>query len=258
MRKVVSRRALYVSVLLHDIAKGRGGDHSVLGADVARHLCPRLGLTPAETETVAWLVEYHLLMSSTAFRRDLADFKTILDFAEIVQSPERLRLLLVLTVVDIRAVGPAVWNGWKRQLLSDLYEAAEGVLRLGHKQTGRSVRIEVKQRNLAGELGWSAKAFQASRKRFVDAYWIAETPDVLLRNAQLVADADAAGKSFNIATHVDPDRGEIGRASCRERVCQYVWISVVAGSLKKKTTYLSTTYFTTSHHTNSHTIAQAA
>src|SRR3546814_11521830 len=71
MRKVVSRRALYVSVLLHDIAKGRGGDHSVLGADVARHLCPRLGLTPAETETVAWLVESHLLLSSTAFRRDL-------------------------------------------------------------------------------------------------------------------------------------------------------------------------------------------
>src|SRR3546814_20842220 len=68
MRKVVSRRALYVSVLLHDITKGRGGDHSVLGADVARHLCPRLGLTPAETETVAWLVEYHLLMSSPAFR----------------------------------------------------------------------------------------------------------------------------------------------------------------------------------------------
>src|SRR3546814_16492895 len=89
-------------------------------------------------------------MSSTAFRRDLADFKTILDFAEIVQSPERLRLLLVLTVVDIRAVGPAVWNGWKRQLLSDLYEAAEEVLRLGHKQTGRSVRIEVKDRKSVG------------------------------------------------------------------------------------------------------------
>src|SRR3546814_99041 len=106
---------------------------------------------------------------------------------------------------------------------------------------------------------WSSDVCSSDlRKRFVDAYWIAETPDVLLRNAQLVADADAAGKSFNIATHVDPDRGEIGRASCRERVCQYVWISVVAGSLKKKTTYLSTTYFTTSHHTNSHTIAQAA
>src|SRR3546814_11370524 len=99
-------------------------------------------------------------MASTAFRRDLADFKTILDFAEVVQSPERLRLLLVLTVVDIRAVGPAVWNGWQRQLLSDLYEAAEEVLRLGHTQPGRNVRIAVKKRNLAGELGSSPTAFQ--------------------------------------------------------------------------------------------------
>jgi [protein-PII] uridylyltransferase len=76
-------------------------------------------MTPAETETVAWLVRYHLIMSDTAFKRDLADFKTVLDFAELVQSPERLRLLLVLTVVDIRAVGPGVWNSWKRQLLND-------------------------------------------------------------------------------------------------------------------------------------------
>src|SRR3546814_10955245 len=109
-------------------------------------------------------------MSSTAFRRDLADFKTILDFAEVVQSPERLRLLLVLTVVDIRAVGPAVWNGWKRHLLSDLYEAAEEVLRLGHKQTGRSGRLAVKQRNLPRSLGWAAKAFPAYPKRLFAAY----------------------------------------------------------------------------------------
>ena len=147
---------LYVAVLLHDIAKGRGGDHSVLGAEIAERLCPRLGLTPAETETVAWLVRYHLLMSATAFKRDLRDFKTILDFAEVVASPERLRLLLVLTVVDIRAVGPGVWNGWKGQLLRDLYEAAEEVLRLGHKQTGRSERIAAKQAALAAELGWPA------------------------------------------------------------------------------------------------------
>src|SRR3546814_17134604 len=116
----------------------------------------------------------------------------ISDWSSDVCSSDLLRLLLVLTVVDIRAVGPAVWNGWKRQLLSDLYEAAEEVLRLGHQQTGRSVRIEVKQRNLAGELGWSATAFQAYRKRFVDAYWIAGTPDVLLRTAPLVAEAEPA------------------------------------------------------------------
>ena len=88
-------------------------------AEIAERLCPRLGLTPAETETVAWLVRHHLLMSRTAFKRDLADFKTIIDFAEMVASPERLRLLLVLTVVDIRAVGPGVWNNWKGQLLRD-------------------------------------------------------------------------------------------------------------------------------------------
>src|ERR1700750_2582419 len=124
-KQIASRRVLCVAVLLHDIAKGRGGDHSVLGAEVATKLCPRFGLSAAETEMVAWLVRYHLLMSATAFKRDLADFKTILDFATVVQSPERLRLLLVLTIVDIRAVGPGVWNGWKRQLLSDLYDAAE-------------------------------------------------------------------------------------------------------------------------------------
>jgi [protein-PII] uridylyltransferase len=127
---------------LHDIAKGRGGDHSILGAEVALNLCPRLGLSDAETETVSWLVRHHLLMSATAFKRDLSDFKTILDFAQPVTSAERLRLLLILTVVDIRAVGPGVWNSWKRQLLSDLFEATEEVLRLGHKQKGREERIE--------------------------------------------------------------------------------------------------------------------
>src|SRR3546814_5277547 len=90
---------------------------------------------------LAWLVRHHLLMSATVFKRDLADFKTILDFCEVVKSPERLRLLLVLTVVDIRAVGPGVWNGWKKQLLTDLYDAAEEVLRLGTKHKGRGERI---------------------------------------------------------------------------------------------------------------------
>src|SRR3546814_11807585 len=89
-----------------DVCSSDLGDHSVLGAELALRVCPRLGLSDAETETVSWLVRYHLLMSATAFKRDLADFKTILDFAQIVHSPERLRLLLVLTVVDIRAVGP--------------------------------------------------------------------------------------------------------------------------------------------------------
>ncbi|MEY3986344.1 MAG: hypothetical protein RLZ59_1789 [Pseudomonadota bacterium] len=205
LRQVLSRRVLYVAVLLHDIAKGRGGDHSVLGADVAQKLCPRLGLTAAETETVAWLVRQHLLMSATAFKRDLSDFKTVLDFASIVQSPERLRLLLVLTVVDIRAVGPGVWNSWKRQLLSELFESAEEVLRLGHKQRGRADRVRVKQDLLQEALVWPAAKFQSYTKRLAEPYWVAEPDDVLESNARQI---DAAGKSdLSISATVYPSRG---------------------------------------------------
>jgi [protein-PII] uridylyltransferase len=207
IKTLASRRVIYVAVLLHDIAKGRGGDHSELGAEVALRLCPRFGLTPAETETVAWLVRYHLLMSATAFKRDLADFKTILDFVEKVASPERLRLLLILTVVDIRAVGPGVWNGWKRQLLHDLYTAAEELLRLGHVQTGRKERIAAKQAALAELLGWGGKAFALLKKRFTDSYWLSESVEQLAQNARQIAAADAEGSNLSIQTAVDAGRG---------------------------------------------------
>jgi len=205
LAQVASRRALFVSVLLHDIAKGRGGDHSVLGAEVAERLCPRLGLTAAETEAVAWLVRNHLLMSATAFKRDLSDFKTILDFAETVQSPQRLRMLLVLTVVDIRAVGPGVWNSWKRQLLTNLFDSAEEVLRLGHQHKGRNERIAAKQDALAAALGWDEPKMAALKRRLPEAYWVAEPIDVLTRNARVI---EAAGSTqLSVEAQVYPDRG---------------------------------------------------
>lgn len=182
--KLKHRRVLYVATLLHDIAKGRGGDHSVIGAEIALKLCPRLGLDTAETELVSWLVRYHLLMSATAFKRDLADYKTIADFTDQVQSIERLKLLLLLTVVDIRAVGPGVWNSWKRQLLGNLYTAAEEVLRLGHKEHGRAQRIEQSKQALRTSLGLPDEEFGKLARRFPDAYWIAEPDDILLRNAR--------------------------------------------------------------------------
>lgn len=200
--QIASRRALYVAVLLHDIAKGRGGDHSVLGAEVAQRLGPRFGLTPAETETVAWLVRWHLLMSATAFKRDLSDFKTILDFAEVVQSPQRLMMLLVLTIVDIRAVGPGVWNGWKRQLLANLFDSAEEVLRLGHKQKGRSERIAAKQAALSAAIG---RDMSALIKRLPDPYWVAEPEDVIERNARFIERSGDA--QLSVEATVYPDRG---------------------------------------------------
>ncbi|HEX8261257.1 MAG TPA: [protein-PII] uridylyltransferase [Allosphingosinicella sp.] len=207
-RHIASRRVLYAAVLLHDIAKGRGGDHSLLGAEVARALCPRLGLTEAETETVAWLVRWHLLMSATAFKRDLADPQTIHDFAQRVKSLERLRLLFILTVVDIQAVGPGVWNGWKRQLLRELFEAAEEALRLGHKQKGRSERIAAMQAELAGRLGWEDSRFARHAWRLPDSYWLAEPLEVLERNAALMDSADRApSRTRPLAVSVEDERG---------------------------------------------------
>ena len=194
--QIVARRSLYVAVLLHDIAKGRGGDHSILGAEVAERLCPRFGLSAADTETVAWLVRNHLLMSATAFKRDLSDFKTILDFAEQVQSPQRLLMLMLLTVVDIRAVGPGVWNGWKRQLLANLYESAEEVLRLGHKQRGRSERVADKQEWIAAALGWDEAQMASYVKRMPEAYWVAEPTEVLEANFRMIERAGDARLSI--------------------------------------------------------------
>jgi [protein-PII] uridylyltransferase len=151
-KKIQSRRALYIAVFLHDIAKGRGGDHSKLGAEISKNLCLRLGLTKEETETVEWLVRYHLLMSETAFKRDLDDPKTISDFCMLVQSLERLKLLLVLTCVDIYEVGPKVWNDWKASLLRDLYRHAHTHISGGHLALTRDARISEASEKLSGKL----------------------------------------------------------------------------------------------------------
>jgi [protein-PII] uridylyltransferase len=119
-----SRNTLFAAMFLHDIGKGTGEDHSSEGAAIAKKYCPLFGLKPEETDTVIWLVENHLLMTSTAFKRNLSDEKTIADFVAIVQSPERLKLLTLLTVADIMAVGPEQWNNWKSGLLTELYTRA--------------------------------------------------------------------------------------------------------------------------------------
>ena len=170
---IKARRALYVATLLHDIAKGRTEDHSIAGERIARELCPRFGLDASETELVAWLIRHHLLMSETSQMRDLNDFKTILDFVQVVQTLERLKLLIILTVADIRAVGPGVWNGWKGQLLRTLYVEAELLLSGGHTSVSRKDRVHEAQKTLFENLkitDETAKARLAARH--YDAYWL--------------------------------------------------------------------------------------
>ena len=207
IHKVQSRRALYVALMLHDIAKGRGGDHSMLGADVAMKLGPRLGLTEEETDTVAWLVRQHLAMSNTAFKRDIHDPKTIRDFAELVQSPERLRLLLCLTVADIRGVGPTVWNAWKAALLRDLYYRAEEALS-GVSGEVAKARVAEIQAELRSELAeWSDADFADHLTRGYPAYWLALDVDTLARHARMVREAERSGAPLTVETRVDRGRG---------------------------------------------------
>jgi len=201
VHKVLSRRVLYLSVLFHDIAKGRGGDHSVLGEQVALKQCPQLGLSEAETETVAWLVRHHLAMSFTAFKRDLDDPKTLSDFVALVQSPERLRLLLVLTVADIRAVGPAVWNGWKGQLLRELYRRAEEIMLGGLAAEGHRTRIDAAKVALRKELAdWPAETLEKHLARGPDAFWLSADAKTHARWARMMAQADREGAPLAIDT----------------------------------------------------------
>lgn len=208
IHKVSSRKALYMAVLLHDIAKGRGGDHSVLGADVALKLGPRFGLTEEETETVAWLVREHLTMSRVAFKRDIDDPQTITDFVTKVQSPERLRLLLVLTVADIRAVGPTVWNGWKGGLLRELYQRSEELM-LGGMATARDHRVKAAQAALRQQLqaaGWPDADIDAHMARGYPTYWTSFDTATHLRHARLVRDAESRNAPLTVESRVDSFR----------------------------------------------------
>jgi [protein-PII] uridylyltransferase len=204
---IVSRRALYVALLLHDIAKGRGGDHSEIGEDIALELGPRLGLSGEETETVAWLVRWHLLMSSTAFKLDIGDPQTLGDFVERVQSPERLKLLLVLTVADIRAVGPNVWNGWKAALLRELYQRAAEMMSGGLTVEAQDSRVAAAQ--TAAQIllpDFSEEEFQSFVGRGYSFYWLSFDPETHARHARLMREAEASGAPLTVEKRVDPHR----------------------------------------------------
>ncbi len=207
IHEVNSRRAIYVAVLLHDIAKGRGGDHSVLGGEVAEELCPRFGLDDGETALVAWLVRAHLLMSATAFKRDLTDPKTIEDFVGQVQSVERLKNLMILTAVDIRAVGPGTWNSWKGQLLGELSDAAMERLRLGHMRHGRKQRVEAKKAAVTELLGDRKGMLRLYADRFDDAYWIAEPDDIIALNLVQYGVSHEEKDNLSVHCEVYPSRG---------------------------------------------------
>ncbi len=217
LKEGVNRRVLYVALLMHDIGKGRPEDHSILGAQIARKVAPRLGLNAEECDTVEWLVRYHLLMSDIAQKRDISDPRTVRDFAKAIRTRKRLDLLTVLTVCDIRGVGPDVWNNWKAMLLRGLYAQTADALENGLEDLNREKRENEAKRALRERLSdWEAKALRAEMGRHYGPYWQGlntETQAVfagLLRelgsdevkiDLQIDGDRDATRACFALADH---------------------------------------------------------
>jgi [protein-PII] uridylyltransferase len=202
------RAVLCVTLFLHDIAKGRVEDHSIAGARIARRLCPRLGFNAAETELVAWLVEVHLVMSTVAQSRDLSDRRTIENFAAVVQSLERMKLLTILTTADIHAVGPGVWNGWKAQLLRTLYYETEPVLTGGFSEVNRAQRVAIAQAEFRAEVtDWEPAKLEAHIARLYPAYWLKVDLPHKLDHMRFVREIEAAGKRLATCVGFDAARG---------------------------------------------------
>jgi [protein-PII] uridylyltransferase len=204
IKSIQNRRALFVAAFLHDIGKGRKEDHSIVGARIARKVCPRLGMSAAETDLIVWLIEQHLTMSNVAHSRDISDPETVRKFADIVQSPERLKLLLLLTCADIRAVGPGVWNGWKGQLLRTLYHETEPLVAGGHTQFSRKERIAEAQVALRQALAtWSDAEVNKFIDRHYQSYWLRTDTKTQVEHAELLRQAQ--GAKSKLATRVKTD-----------------------------------------------------
>jgi [protein-PII] uridylyltransferase len=201
----VNRRVLYVALLCHDIGKGRPEDHSILGAQIARRIAPRMGLDPEECETVEWLVRYHLLMSDMAQKRDLSDPRTLRDFAKAVKTRKRLDLLTVLTVCDIRGVGPTTWNNWKAMLLRKLYRDTAAALEGGLEAVNRENREDEAKGLLRARLkDWPAADLATELARHYPPYWQGLSTDTQAVFATLLRGIGDA--EIRIDLHPDPDR----------------------------------------------------
>ena len=168
----INRRVIYVALLLHDIGKGRPEDHSILGAQIARIVAPRLGLSKKDCDTVEWLIRNHLLMSDVAQKRDISEPRTVRDFAKMAKTVERLDLLTVLTVCDIRGVGPGTWNNWKAVLIRNLHKATRDALENGLEDLNRDTRETEAKRALRTALSdWGSKAIRTETGRHYGPYW---------------------------------------------------------------------------------------
>ncbi|MFV0431945.1 MAG: [protein-PII] uridylyltransferase [Alphaproteobacteria bacterium] len=185
----LTSKIMPITILLHDIAKGREEDHSILGAEMALDICPRLGLNEGQTELVSWLVRYHLYMSDVSSRRDLDDEKTIDSFIQNVSTPEQLRYLTLLTICDIRAVSPNTWTEWKGNLLRKLFvRAAARISGQSHRSLQRE-EIATAQYQLHNRLindAWNEEEIQKLAEIATPSWWLGFSEEAQYFHANLL------------------------------------------------------------------------
>lgn len=205
LKEGVNRKVIYVALLLHDIGKGRDEDHSILGAKIARKVAPRLGLSKSDVETVEWLVRYHLLMSDMAQKRDISDPRTLRDFAKAVKTRKRLDLLTVLTVCDIRGVGPDTWNNWKAVLIRQLHRDTAQALEHGLEEVNRENRGAEARKLLRARLSdWESAQLRTETSRHYPPYWQGLDTNTHEVFAKLLR--DIPDDEVRIDLHPDEDR----------------------------------------------------
>jgi [protein-PII] uridylyltransferase len=198
MRAVEDRPVLFLGCLLHDIGKGLGGDHSMLGAERARRCVERLGLDAERVERVVFLVQFHLQMSRLAQSRDLSDPKLIFEFAKLVGDRTRLRDLYLLTFSDIRASSSKAWTDWKGQLLGELFERTSELIESGSDDPSKALELiekRVEQRRLTAaeelaELGIADSEVEQFFGMMPHRYFISHKPRQIARHAQVVLAVD--------------------------------------------------------------------
>lgn len=199
------RRILYMTCLLHDTGKGVG-DQCIEGARLSRRACRRIGLENSEIDSISWLVRRHLDMSDTAQRRDISDPETIAEFARLVGSLPRLKMLAVLTVVDIRAVGPGIWNDWKGVLLRNLYKATAAYLE-GRDDLEPAAKAAAAREQLWERLpGNMAARVTPIADDLEQAYWLGFNMESLVRHARFFDNALEAGDDTAVRTRLDKPR----------------------------------------------------
>ena len=203
MKRIDNPAVLYVAGLFHDIAKGRGGDHSQLGAGEAEQFCSDHGLSPRESALAAWLVRHHLELSMTAQKKDVYDPAVIRDFARLVGDQVHLDHLYLLTVADVRGTNPNLWTAWKARAFEDLYRQTERALRMNIEHPSGTGEL-LKEREQAALLELRARGLDEERIRAVwnrfaeDYFWLFRDDEIVWHTMAL--DAGSPGGGFLVAS----------------------------------------------------------